>query len=65
MNYSYIPQKIMVKQPIYSNNQICPKCGSNVSFPLMNMIGSLRMCNKCNNKFTPQISEYKEVIVEK
>ncbi len=65
MNYSYIPQKIIVKQPIYSNNQICPKCGSNDSFPILNMVGSPKMCNKCKSTFKPQISEYKEVIVEK
>ena len=56
MNYSYIPQKIVEKQPMYSNNQICPKCGSNDTFPFLNMVGSLRNCNKCKNTFNPQIS---------
>lgn len=56
MNYSYI---IKEKLPIYSNNQICPNCGSNKSFPLMNMDGSLRVCDKCENTFKPQISGYK------
>jgi hypothetical protein len=65
MNYSYIPQKFVEVRPIYSNNQICPKCGSNNSYPVMNMVGSLRRCNKCNNTFKPQISGYKKVIVEK
>ena len=32
MNYSYIPQKIIEKQQIYSNNQIRPNCGSNIHF---------------------------------
>lgn len=65
MNYFYIPQKIIEKRPIYSNNQICPNCGSNNSYPLMNMVGSSRFCNKCKNTFKPQISGYKEVVVEK
>ena len=65
MNYSYIPQKIIKKQPIYSDNQICPKCKSNVTFPILNMIGSTRRCNKCGNTFIPQISGYKNVITEK
>lgn len=65
MNYSYISQKIKEKRPIYSNNQICPKCGSNNSFPIMNCIGSSRYCHKCKNTFNPQISGYEEVIVEK
>lgn len=65
MNYSYIPQKIIEKLPIYSNKQICPNCGSNNSFPLMNMIGSIRFCNKCKNTFKPQIFGYKEIVVEK
>lgn len=65
MNYSYIPQKIKKTQPIYSNNQIYPKCGSNNSHPKMNMVGSPRFCNKCKNTFNPQISGYKEVIIEK
>ena len=65
MNYSYIPQKIVEKQPIYPNKQICPKCQSTNSFPIFNMIGSPRRCNNCGNEFTAQISGYKEVIVEK
>jgi hypothetical protein len=65
MNYSYIPQKIIEKQPIYSSNQICPKCGSSDTFPFLNMVGSPRNCNKCKNTFNPQISGYKEVIKEK
>ena len=56
LNYSFISQKIKEKQPIYSNNQICPKCGSNHSYPTMNMIGSPRYCNNCKNIFYPQIS---------
>ena len=65
MNYSYIPQKIIEKQQMYSNNQICPNCGSNDSFPFLNMVGSPRICNKCKKTFNPQISGYKEVITEK
>lgn len=60
MNYSYIPQKIIVKLPLCNNIQICPKCGSKNSFPLMNMDDSPRYCNQCKNKFKPQISGYKE-----
>lgn len=63
MNYSYVPQKVIEKWPIYSN--ICPMCGSNNSFPLMNMVGSPRFCNNCKNNFKPQISRYKEVVVER
>jgi|688.fasta_scaffold275161_2 hypothetical protein len=65
MNYSYIPQKFIENRPVYSNNQICPNCASNNSYPLMNMVGSLRYCNKCKNTFTPQISRYEKVVVEK
>jgi hypothetical protein len=65
MNYSYIPQKFVEVRPIYSNNQICPNCGSNNSYPLANMMSSPRRCNKCNDIFNPQISGYKKVIVEK
>ena len=50
---------------MYPNNQICPKCGSNDTFPFLNMVGSLRNCNKCKNTFNPQISGYKDVIKEK
>jgi hypothetical protein len=64
MNYSYVPNKIIKNLPIYSNNQICPNCGSNNSYPLMNMVGSPRFCNKCKKTFKPQISGYKEVVVE-
>lgn len=63
MNYSYVRQKFIEKRPIYVN--ICPICGSNDSFPIMNMVGSLRFSNKCKNNFKPQISGYKEVVVEK
>ena len=63
MNYSYIPQKFIENRPIY--NQICTNCGSNNSYPLMNMVGSSRYCNKCKNTFTPQISRYEKVVVEK
>lgn len=65
MNYSYLPQKSIEKQPIYSTNQLCPMCGSNDTFPLLNMVGSPRNCNKCNNTFKPHISGYKEVVREK
>ncbi len=65
MNYSYIPQKFIQQLPIYSANQICPTCGSNNSYPLMNMIGSPRGCNKCHNTFKPKISNYEKVVVEK
>lgn len=64
MNYSFIPQKIMKSQPVYSVNQICPKCQSNNSFPVTNMVGSIRYCNNCKNTFEPQISGYKNVLVE-
>ena len=63
MNYSYVPQKFTEKMPIYSN--ICPICRSNNSFPLINMIGSTRICNICKNIFKPKISGYKEVVVER
>ena len=65
MNYSFVPKKIITKQPIYSNNQICPNCGSKDTFPHLNMVGSSRHCNKCNDTFNPQISGYKEMITEK
>jgi hypothetical protein len=65
MNYYYIPQKFVMKQPVYSNNQICPICNSNNSYPIINMIGSPRHCNNCKNTFNAQISRYEEVIVEK
>jgi hypothetical protein len=65
MNYSNIPQKIIENRPIYYNNQICPNCGLSDSFPLMNMVGSSRYCNKCKNTFKPQIYGYKKVVVEK
>ena len=65
MNYSYLPQRIIKKQPIYADNQICPNCGSNSSFPLFNMYGSPRRCNTCKNTFNPKITGYEEVIVEK
>ena len=65
MNYSYIPQKTIETRPIYSTNQICPNCGLSNSFPLFNMVGSLRYCNKCKNTFKPQISRYEKVAVEK
>lgn len=65
MNYSYIPEIIKETLPIYSNNQTCPDCMSDDTFPLMNMIGSSRYCNKCKNTFNPQISRYTEVIVKK
>lgn len=63
MNYSYIPQKFREKQPIYNN--ACLICGSNNTFPLMNMVGSCRYCNNCKNEFNPQIVGYNEVIIEK
>jgi transposase len=65
MNYSFVPQKVTEKQPMYFNTQICPKCGSSASFPTMNMIGSPRFCNKCKITFNAQISGYNEVTVEK
>jgi hypothetical protein len=65
MNYSYIPQKFIEKQIVYSKNQICPICASNNSFPLMNSVGSSRYCNNCKNTFDAQIVGYKEVVVEK
>jgi transposase-like protein len=65
MNYSYIPQKRIIKEVIYSDIQLCPNCNSNNSFPIMNMVGSPRYCNDCNYTFNPLISGYKEVIVEK
>jgi len=73
MNYSYIPQKFIEYRPVYSNNYICPNCGSN-SIPLasiagslkyMDMVGSARYCTKCKNKFNPPISRYEKVVVEK
>lgn len=65
MHYSYIPQKVIEKRPIYSNKQICPNCGSNNSYPLMNMVGSPRCCNYCKNTFKPQICSYETIVVEK
>jgi hypothetical protein len=65
MNYSYIPQKFIENRPIYYKNQICPNCNSNNSYPLMNMVGSPRCCNKCNNIYKPLISRYEKVVVEK
>ena len=65
MNYSYIPQKFIENRPIYSNKQICPNCGSNNSYALINIVASSRCCNKCKNIFNPQISRYETVVVEK
>ena len=31
------------------------------SFPIMNMVGSKRICGKCNFRFLPEIIGYKEV----
>ena len=64
LNYSFLPQKVKEKRPVYSNNQICPRCGSNSSFPIFNLVGSPRTCQKCKNQFDPQISGYREVIIE-
>jgi len=63
LSFSYIPQKVIEKNPVYSN--ICTNCGSNNTFPLWNMVGATRHCNLCNNKFTPLILKYEERIVEK
>jgi hypothetical protein len=65
MNYSYIPQKIVQKLPIYSENPQCPKCESNKSYPFMNMHGSTRVCYICNNHFSNTIIGYKDQLVEK
>lgn len=65
MNYSYIPQKYVEYQPVYSNNQPCPRCRSNATYPLMNMVGSSRICDKCKCTFEPQIIRYETVVVEK
>jgi NAD-dependent SIR2 family protein deacetylase len=58
-----VPFKVVEKYPIYSHE--CLKCRSNNSFPLMNMIDSIRKCNNCQNTFQPKIVEYKEHVVEK
>jgi hypothetical protein len=64
MNYSFLPQKVVDKIPIISEeNQTCPTCNAkNKSFPLFNMHGSIRYCTVCKETFDPQITGYKEVI---
>lgn len=65
MNYSFISQtqKVTERQPVYSN--ICPKCQSTKSYPLMNMRESPRCCLNCQTNFNPKISGYEEVIIIK
>ena len=63
MNYSYIPQKVKQKNPIYSKT--CPKCGSDKTFNIMNCPDSPKTCYNCQHGFSPCIIGYKEVIVEK
>ncbi len=65
MQYSFVPQKVMEKQPIYDKNPTCPICWSTDSFPTMNMYGSSRRCNRCQHIFPHKIVGYKNVIVEK
>ncbi len=65
MNYSFIPQKVIKKEPVYSFDTPCSKCNSNNSFPVMNMPGSSRQCLTCNNIFKPKIIGYQEYVVEK
>lgn len=65
MNYSYIPQKVKVKRPIYSNIQRCPTCLLCNNFPLYNMTGSPRHCMVCKNVFDAQIVGYEDYIEEK
>jgi hypothetical protein len=50
-----------VKSPIYSDD--CPKCKSSKTFPIMNVVGSPRMCTICNYYFNPTITGYNTVIV--
>ena len=63
MNYATVPQKILIKTPIYENT--CIYCKSSNTYPLMNMIGSNRKCNNCKNLFQPKISGYNSQMIEK
>lgn len=65
MYFSYIPQKCVEKQPIYDPYPKCIKCGSNESYPIMNMVGSSRKCMQCAYVYNHEIIGYREVIVEK
>jgi hypothetical protein len=64
MNYQYIPQKVTEKYPVYDACQVCSTCGSTNSYPMLNMVGSPRMCRDCGANFKPQIDHYKEKEVE-
>lgn len=65
INYSFIPTKVIEKQPVFNDIQVCPNCKSTNSYPLMNMPGSTRYCNQCKNTFKPPIIGYKEYVVER
>ena len=65
-NWASVPQKVIEKQPIYEVNPMCPMCSATNSFPIMNMIGSIRRCNVCKyNNIKPRIIGYNDVLVEK
>jgi hypothetical protein len=55
MQYSNIPKTKKIIPPVYSNIQTCPKCQSTNSYPIMNIIGSPRYCNKCTTTFKAQL----------
>lgn len=65
MNCSFIPQKVTERRPIYADKQVCNVCKSTDNFPVMNMYGSPRRCNKCSNLFSAQIVGYRNIVVEK
>lgn len=66
MNYSYIPQKVIERIPVYSNKTNCPHCGSDGTFySLTNTYGAPLTCNKCKTTFNRKIIGYNQQIVEK
>jgi hypothetical protein len=64
LNWSEIPQKKVVKQPIYDTDRSCKRCGSKNTYPVMNMTGSPLQCMSCNIHFDQKIIGYRDIIVE-
>lgn len=65
LGYSFVPKKILRKNPVYSMD--CPNCKSNNTLPLPGEPQSFEAtfrCSKCQTTFKPIIVKYNEYIDE-
>ncbi len=64
-NLDLATEKVVEKEPIYSNDRLCIYCYSVNIYPLFKINGSPLFCVTCQKSFNQRVVGYKDVIVEK